>query len=225
MGDVGNYRNLFHTACQRAAACSPRVAAWETAWCERPSAAASSRPTWPPTRHHRYAAPSRARASRAVRLGPASASGGHPTAAATAGRTRASGGHRRDAAVQAGAAWRSASTNSVPPEDPLVPAIRLPAPAEGGDRGPAPGTPDQAPALELGPATLGDPLGYKRAVVQDRGPGRLFVVKVNPSLGRACVLLLVRFPCPGECLSCHRLPRPIVVVLCGGVAAGRAQAA
>ena len=36
--DVGNYRNLFHTAFQRAAAL-------ETAWCERPSAAASSRPT------------------------------------------------------------------------------------------------------------------------------------------------------------------------------------
>jgi len=42
MGDVGNYRNQFHTASQRAAACSPRVAALDTAWCERPSAAASS---------------------------------------------------------------------------------------------------------------------------------------------------------------------------------------
>ena len=32
MGDVGNYRNLFHTACQRATACSPRVAARAWGW-------------------------------------------------------------------------------------------------------------------------------------------------------------------------------------------------
>lgn len=61
--------------------------------------------------------------------------------------------------------------------------------------------------------------------VYDGGPVRFFVVKENPSLERACVLSLVRFPGPGECLSCHLPPRPIVVVLCGGVAAGRAQAA
>jgi len=36
MGDVGNYRNLFHTACQRGAARSP----WVAARCERLSAAA-----------------------------------------------------------------------------------------------------------------------------------------------------------------------------------------
>jgi len=31
------FRNFCHTACQQAAACSLRVAAADTAWCERPA--------------------------------------------------------------------------------------------------------------------------------------------------------------------------------------------
>ena len=112
---VGNYRNLFHIAFQQAAACSPRVAAWETAWCERPSAAASSPPHLAPNPAPQVRRTFRVRATWALRLGPVSASGGHPTAVATAVSRWASVGHLRDAAVQAGNAWRCASTNSVPP--------------------------------------------------------------------------------------------------------------
>ncbi|MCX5733409.1 MAG: hypothetical protein NTW68_03655 [candidate division NC10 bacterium] len=83
-------------------------------------------------------------------MGPASASGGHPTAAATAGRTRASGG------------------GTVGTEGP-GPAL----PAEGGDCLPPPETAEEAPVLQLGAAVLGAADGDEAAAVTARAAGTL----------------------------------------------------
>jgi len=50
------------------------------------------------------------------------------------------------------------------PEDPFIPLVGLPAPAEGGAHGPAALGPQEPPALELGPAALGAARGHKGAV-------------------------------------------------------------
>jgi len=50
------------------------------------------------------------------------------------------------------------------PEDPFIPLVGLPAPAEGGAHGPAALGPQEPPALELGPAALGEPRGDEGVV-------------------------------------------------------------
>ena len=58
------------------------------------------------------------------------------------------------------------------PEDPLIPPVGLPPPAEGGHGGPAPLGPPEAPALELGPAALGHPGRHEGPVGDPRArPG------------------------------------------------------
>ena len=56
------------------------------------------------------------------------------------------------------------------PQDPFVPLIRLPAPAEGRHRGPAPVAPEQPAALEDGATAVGEARRHERPVGRDRPP-------------------------------------------------------